>query len=53
MKITWKKVTAAVVAFFGIGALTACYGMPPHEDEDNDRETVEGENSPKRRNSFG
>ena len=35
MKITWKKVTAAVVAFFGIGALTACYGMPPHEDEDN------------------
>lgn len=35
MKITWKKVTAAVVAFFGIGALTACYGMPPHEDAEN------------------
>ena len=35
MKITWKKVSAAVVAFFGIGALTACYGMPPHEDLNN------------------
>lgn len=35
MKITWKKVSAAVVAFFGIGALTACYGMPPQEDPDN------------------
>ena len=35
MKITWKKVSAAVVAFFGIGALTACYGMPPQEDADN------------------
>lgn len=35
MKITWKKASAAVVAFFGIGALTACYGMPPQEDPDN------------------
>lgn len=35
MKICWKKVFAAVVAFFGIGALTACYGAPPQIDEDN------------------
>lgn len=33
MKICWKKVSAAVVAFFGIGALTACYGMPPQETD--------------------
>lgn len=34
MKICWKKVSAAVVAFFGIGTLTACYGAPPQIDED-------------------
>ena len=31
MKIHWKKLCATVVGFFGIGALTACYGMPPNE----------------------
>ena len=35
MKICWKKISAAVVAFFGIGTLTACYGAPPQIDEDN------------------
>ncbi|MBO7141531.1 MAG: hypothetical protein J6V76_00235 [Bacteroidales bacterium] len=34
MKDTIKKATAAVVSFFGIGALTACYGMPPDRMED-------------------
>ncbi len=35
MKICWKKVSAAVVAFFGIGTLTACYGAPPQIDHNN------------------
>lgn len=29
MKDSVKKAAAAVLGFFGIGALTACYGMPP------------------------
>lgn len=28
----WKKITASTLAFFGIGALTACYGAPPSEN---------------------
>ena len=35
MNVNIKKASAAVLAFFGIGALTACYGMPPQEDDDN------------------
>ena len=33
MNRNWKKVCATLVGFFGIGALTACYGMPPNDNE--------------------
>ena len=33
MNKNWKKVCATVVGFFGIGAHTACYGMPPNDND--------------------
>ena len=33
---TWQKILTAILAFFGCGMLTACYGAPPRDfDDDN------------------